>query len=207
MHDRLDDLINEAAPSYRVPVDPPLDAIWEGVEAEHFDTRRAAPFGVRRWPRWGVAVSGIAATLLIGVGIGRFTAPSAPAFLDPAFVEATARPVSVAEPLQRTTSQYLDEAALLLASLPSQSVATDEGFTAHASRLLTMTRLLLDSPAARDPRLRDLLQDLELVLAQVARLKATPPADEITFITAAMDERDVVPRLRTAAASITPVNF
>jgi hypothetical protein len=70
-----------------------------------------------------------------------------------------------------------------------------------------MTRLLLDSPAASDPRLRDLLEDLELVLAQVARLRASPHAEELTFIAAAMDERDVVPRIRTAAASMSPANF
>jgi hypothetical protein len=43
-----------------------------------------------------------------------------------------------------------------------------------ARDLLTTTRLLLDSPAGADPARRELLETLELVLVQIARL---PRAD------------------------------
>ncbi|MNC91213.1 hypothetical protein D3C83_74250 [compost metagenome] len=66
---------------------------------------------------------------------------------------------------------------------------------------------MLDSPAASDPQLRDLLDDLELVLAQVAKLRSEPRAEELTFITEAMDERAVVPRLRTVAASLSASGY
>lgn len=209
MHDdRLQQLIRDAAPDYRVPADPPVDALWARIEAEHFDRASHGTPRFGAWRRWGPIAAGIAATLVAGFGIGRFTAPSADPFLDPVAVAAVARPVAtVAEPLQRTTSQYLDDAALLLASLPSDAGRTDARFTNHAVQLLTMTRLLLDSPAAADLRLRELLEDLELVLAQVARLDAAPRAEELTFITTAMDERDVVPRLRTVAAAMSSANF
>jgi hypothetical protein len=79
-----------------------------------------------------------------------------------------------------------------------------------ARPLLGDTRLLLDSPAASDPRRRRLLEDLELVLAEVARL-ATPPSDSASLGTAgtaqARTERQLIdgtlrraqllPRLRT----------
>ncbi len=205
----LERLIAEAAPGYRVPADPPLDTMWARIEAEHFDgvgvrvpdVTRAK--GTARWSRWSRAVTAIAATLVIGVGIGRFTAPTAPRQL-PAVVDATTGvgPAAVAT-LQSATSRYLDDAALLLASLPKDGSRLDDRFTTYAAQMLTMTRLLLDSPAAGDERLRDLLEDLELVLAQVARLNTAPRAEELTFITAAMDERDVVPRLRTVAAAMS----
>ena len=212
--DRLQDLIAAARHGYRVPPAPPLDAIWARIEHEHFDAPHAphdvapqidkiAMLPIRRW-RWAPAV-GVAATLLIGVGIGRVSAPR---------IERTPIPAVAAvaaEPLQRTASDYLDETAALLASLPrvtgTQRSVGDVRFVAQASQLLGTTRLLLDSPAASDPRMRNLLEDLELVLAQVARLRPVPRADELTFIAEAMDERDVVPRLRTVAASLSASGY
>ena len=44
--------------------------------------------------------------------------------------------------------------------------------TTAARSLLGTNRLLLDSPVATDPRMRQLLEDLELVLAQIAQLSA-----------------------------------
>lgn len=159
---------------------------------------------------------GIAATLLIGVGIGRFTAPTSVSTpTDVAqlpSVTPTTGPVAsnVAEPLQRLTFEYVARTVALLDSLPTARLAQlggDARFVANASQLLGTTRLLLDSPAATDPRLRHLLEDLELVLAQVAGLRTAPRAEELTFIAEAMNERDVVPRLRTVAASYTAAGY
>jgi hypothetical protein len=111
-------------------------------------------------------------------------------------------PASV-DPLKRTTSEYLDEAALLLVSLPRDVQSVDASFVSDARQMLTRTRLLLDSPMAADPKMRDMLEDLELLLAQVVRLRAAPRAEELTFIAGAMDERDMVPRLRTVAAALS----
>ena len=68
--------------------------------------------------------------------------------------------------------------------------------------VLTSTRLLLDSPAGDDPRLRALLDDLELVLVQVIQLSGAPlEADERALIDRALEERDLLPRIRTAVPS------
>jgi hypothetical protein len=68
-----------------------------------------------------------------------------------------------------------------------------------ARDVLSSTRLLIDSPAARDPQLRALLTDLELVLAQIVQLSGAPlQAGERDLIERAMRDRDLLPRLRSA---------
>jgi len=78
-----------------------------------------------------------------------------------------------------------------------------ERFATQATELLTSTRLLLDSPAASDVRFKDLLEDLELVLAQIAMLQSGRTRQEIDLITDALEERDVVPRIRSAVARLS----
>lgn len=216
MDDTMDGLMRTARESYRVPPAADLDAIWSRIEAEHFDAPRdttaSLALTLGREPRrvrhrWLAPAAGIAATLLVGVGIGRFTATPV-IVAPPVFGEMSPAPMppaaDVAEPLQRATYEYVARAVALLDSLPRTRLAQlggDARFVADAAQLLGTTRLLLDSPAATDPRLRALLEDLELVLAQVANLRTAPRADELTFIADAMSERDVVPRLRTVAAT------
>jgi hypothetical protein len=73
-----------------------------------------------------------------------------------------------------------------------------------ARDVLSSTRLLLDSPASRDPQLRALLADLELVLAQIVQLSGTPlQAGERELIERAMRDRDLLPRLRSAVPAGT----
>jgi hypothetical protein len=65
--------------------------------------------------------------------------------------------------------------------------------------VLSSTRLLIDSPAGRDPQMRTLFTDLELVLAQIVQLSGTPlQASERELIDRAMRDRDLLPRLRSA---------
>ena len=76
--------------------------------------------------------------------------------------------------------------------------------TRRAGDLLTRTRLLIDSPASSDPQIHELLEDLELVLAQIVRLKAdTTDHTELDLINRALEQRDVIPRLRTAVEDIS----
>ena len=177
----------------------PLDAMWMNIEQR---TSLGAPKVLgRRWMTW----VGMAATLVLGFALGRIPfGPRAPS-VSGATVAATAtRAVTVAQPYEHTTADLLGETAVLLAALPSGSteVANDRRLAREAAQLLVTTRLLLDSQASSDPRLRTLLEDLELVLAQIARMRASDNTNDIELITEALHERELVPRIRTYAAQL-----
>lgn len=204
--DRFDELMRDAERTYRNPPQPDFDAMWKSIEREHFGAPERTA-GFRRTSRW----IGIAATLIVGIGIGRASmsvgrpasqpAPSAGtvAVAPPAHVDST----TMSRPYSLETSQYLGQTAALLVALPSEAKAgTSAQFTSRAGDLLSRTRLLLDSQAADDPTMRGLLEDLELVLMQVVRLQGGN-STELDLINRALEQRDVIPRLRTAAADIS----
>jgi hypothetical protein len=205
---KLDELLDDAARTYRVPPSPPLDAIWAGVEKELFTPaplRRAAP-------GWRVFAAAVAASLVLGVTLGRVSAhagagASAAITRNDAPQAPTVR--AAADPYQRATEEFLGRTAVLLASLPSESRNVNDApqLVGQATQLLGTTRLLLDSPAASDQRVRALLEDLELVLAQVARLQAPRQKGEMNLITQALEERDVVPRIRSVVAELSQSDY
>lgn len=204
----LDRLVVSARASYHVPPPPDLDALWRGVEArrERRDTRTIAT----RW--WRAA--GIAAAIVLAFTLGRVSGRSAGVELPVvasaehagASNTATAPANSSANtPVTTTTSQLLGQTAVLLTALPVDGAdpASDRRFAQQAGELLTTTRLLLSSRAAEsDPTLRTLLEDLELMLAQVARLRAGETRTERELITEALQQQNLVPRIRTIAAGL-----
>jgi hypothetical protein len=112
---------------------------------------------------------------------------------------------SVAQTLYRAAAiQTLVQAeAVLTAYRGAESGASDPQVMQQSARwardVLSSTRLLMDSPAGRDPRMRALFSDLELVLAQIVQLSGTPlQASERELIDRAMRDRDLLPRLRSA---------
>jgi hypothetical protein len=192
----LDQAMAEMRRSYNAPPTPPLDEMWGRIEQQRWGGQRAASSGRAFW--W----IGIAAALVAGVGIGRLTRPS------PAVVASTEAPLPAARPLpdsayDGTTARYFGQTAALLIALPAEARAgrTDQRFVARAAELLMTTRLLLDSPAAGDPKVRALLEDVELVLAQVAHLESDRDRVEFELITQALEQRDLLPRLTSAVAS------
>jgi hypothetical protein len=199
----LDEVLNDAVRTYRPPPDAALDAIWSRVETEAFT---AQP--VKRAPGWRVFAGAIAATLVLGVLIGRGTANhdlSAPLASSSSRTPAQLASTPAADPYQQTTQEFLGRTAVLLAALPGPGKPgiNDEKRTEQARQLLATTRLLLDSPVGHEPRMKDLLEDLELVLAQVARLQPQRPGEALTLINEALEERDVVPRIRSAVADLS----
>ena len=97
-------------------------------------------------------------------------------------------------------AQHLTQAEMFLtlfrASVRSGRTEAIGGQTAR--QLLASNRLLLDSPASNDLRTRRLLEDLELVLAQITQLPADGAGADARLITDGMEAGDVLPRLRTA---------
>ena len=225
--DRFDDLMRDAAATYRRPPEPPLDEMWTAIEREMREAgagsgEREAGAGSgkrqlipqRFFPLSSSRIPLIAATLLIGIGIGRGSAAigkhDTPPAATPLAVAGTTSPstqsdTAFAEPYQLATTKYLGETAALLIALPSEVKAgrADEQFVSRAGELLTTTRLLLDSPAASDQSMRTLLEDLELVLAQVVHLQNDRGRAALDLINQALEQRDVLPRLRSAVADIS----
>src|SRR3989442_7525730 len=97
-------------------------------------------------------------------------------------------------------AQYLTCTEALLTGFRSEagSGQPDAQFARQARDLLGTTRLMLDSPAAQDARLKGLLEDLELVLAQIAQLPASGNQEDVQLINQGLGQRSVLLRLRTA---------
>ena len=195
--DRLNELLDDAKRTWLEPPEPDFQAMWGRVEREAFGEAR----NIRRKPSWMVYSIGLAATLVMGVGIGRFTVKTDATPTVAAVLTDTAA-ASTAGAYDKAATELLGRTVVLLTSLPDEarSVGSGERFSTQAIELLTNTRLLLDSPAASDVRFKNLLEDLELVLAQIAMLQTGRTRQEIDLITDAVEERDVVPRIRSAVA-------
>jgi hypothetical protein len=208
--DRLDNIINTAADHYNVPpVNPPFDQMWTAIESEAFGPQLvpgASEGSVRRLSLVNNPWLRMAAVLVLGVAIGRYTM-QAPAS-QPAVAKTTvAEAPDLEASYQLSAERYLGQTVTLVAGLPKQlqSGRIDSAYVAQASESLTQLRLLMDSPAASNPRLRALFEDLELVLVQVVLMPRDGSANEAKLIRQAMQERDVMPRLVDAVAE-TP-NF
>jgi hypothetical protein len=216
--DRFEGLMRDAARTYRKPPEPDLEGMWTEIERETWGavaTTQPAHIEARRF---GTRASGwlAAATLVIGIGLGRASnmvkRDASPATQQEVASVGSMAPVrsdtSFDAPYSVETSQYLGQTAALLIALPAETRSghPDDKFVGRAAELLTRTRLLLDSPAANDTQMRALLEDLELVLAQVVRLQNGQNGQdrtELDLINRALEQRDVIPRLRTAVADIS----
>lgn len=198
MNDKqLDELIDVARHAYREPPQAPLDEIWSGIRARR--GRRQLPW------RGIVRAAGIAAALVLSFSLGRLSlAPQL------AVRQGDDTPKMIAQspedrPMEKTTTMLLGESVVLLSALPvSEGNGSADGrFALQARDLLVTTRLLLDSRAAADPKVRQMLEDLELVLVQIARLRTAPSPEEMQMITETMQSQDLVPRLRSIAAGLS----
>jgi hypothetical protein len=198
--EQFERLITDAAETYNRPPDAPTDQMWMSIEKGAFGAKQSSTRGrgvlANPWLR-------MAAVLVLGIAIGRGMQRTAPAL--PAATTSSAN--DAADSYQLTTDRYLGQTVGLLVQLPKQlqSGHTDTAFIARANQSLAQLRLLMDSPAASNPRLRSLFEDLELVLVQVVQMPKGGNATEANLIQQAMQQRDVMPRLRDAVAE-TPNN-
>jgi hypothetical protein len=194
---KFEQWLQDAAKGYHAPRPTPRDEMWTRIQAERARRVTRRVIELRPWMRWGLAA---AALLLLGIGIGRWTADQATGVGGgPSLASAdTAGNRDVL--YQVAATQYLSRTETFLTGFRADLRAgrADTRFTGQARDLLTTTRLLLDSPAADDPRMRALLEDLELVLAQISQLEAGRDPRNADLITQDMDQRSVLPKLRSA---------
>lgn len=217
-----------AREAYNSPPETPRDEMWSEIEARLDDDgsdvvpRRSGDEPSRRYDPsrryrigWWV---GIAAALVIGLGIGRLSLDSDPA--DPALAEAPVTGVrpdvptadvpatsgdGVGEPDGRpyraATRRHLVRSESFLAGVrvDLRDETTTPELGTWARSLLSRTRVLLASPAAREPETRRLLEDLELMLAQVVVTSATMDPTEAHIVGEDLRTGDLLYRLRSAA--------
>jgi hypothetical protein len=208
----FDAWIRKVAPSLNEPNAAPRLELWNAIQAARATAREAqagrvagvTPLYRKPW----FLLSAVAATMLLGVGIDRLllnrsragttsvatTPPAAGDTTDPARLYRLA------------AEQTLTQAEALLtayrSSEPQRNAADARQLGRWGRDVLTSTRLLIDSPAGADPRLRALLDDLELVLVQIIQVSGAPlEAEERALIDRALEERNLLPRLRTAVPS------
>lgn len=204
---QLQDLLRDAREHYNVPQTlPAFEGMWARVEREAFGSQGQAPTadvlpmrarrrGAARLFRNYGAWAGLAAGLVIGVIGGRQSIrPAASPALTAKAVQASAPDT----PVDAATARYLGQTAALLVSLPVEPRGTviDANFADRAQQLLSTTRLLLD--AATEPETRALLEDLELVLAQIVGIQAGNRREELELINQALEQRELLPRLQSA---------
>jgi hypothetical protein len=198
MPDRFDERLREAAQEYHRPPATPREDLWRRITAARAQRRRWLVGN--RWLRWGV---GIAAVLVLGIGIGRWTALGSRTAPVPPAAGLGSDQGGGTLAYRVAAAQYLTRAEALLTGFRTETRAgpPDAQFAQQARELLGTTRLMLDCPAGRDPRLKGLLEDLESVLAQIAQLSPRTDRVDVQLINQGLEQRSVLLRLRTANAA------
>jgi hypothetical protein len=199
--DPLDDRIRQLARARHVPPPTPREEMWRAISA-----RRAGRVARAPRPRWVPWAAAAAAVLAVGIGIGRISAPRPAA---PVAVADSAEGRRVNPTAYRlATEEHLaqSEAFLSLFRASLERAGDHRLASATARQLLAGNRLLLDSPAARDADTRRLLEDLELVLAEIAQLSPGSPAQDLDLIRDGIERGDVLSRLRHAVPDGTVPN-
>jgi hypothetical protein len=235
--DRLDAMLRDAAQDYNAPPPTPRAEMWARIQAGRRGRGGGAeqgggvlPFRPADRPTARPTVRlaiGIAALVALGIGIGRFSAPSTPGATRTAVPTQTAQvpatdtgspgiaqPGSTptreggaapsaapgagdrtALPTRLATTEHLTHIESFLTEFTTRDAPID--FAAQAQDLLGTTRLLIDSKRVRDVRTRKLLEDLELILVQIAALDSTRSEDR-GFIADGLAQNHLRTRLRNA---------
>jgi hypothetical protein len=214
----LDPTLLEAARDYNAPPPAvPREAMWSAIQAGR--TKSAAESSVRSiqsaprlasYRTWRVAWPvAIAASLMLatGIAIGRWTGTPPVRTIAVAVPRATRRPPASAR-ADRTAYQIavahdLTQAEALLTAYRSEGRSPDgqvgsADVAGWARDVLSNTRLLLDSPAASDPKQRRLLEDLELVLVQLVEFAPDSSGSERQMIDSTLEHGHVLSRIRYA---------
>lgn len=204
MPDQFDEFLKQHAGGYRADAKPDAEALWRDVQAE-LQKDAGADHGSRALRRvWLAGGAAIAATLVIGVLVGRWsqrreqqTTVAAPTLA----AAPSADSAQLAAHLRASTKDYLEDADVFLtefrAGLRSGRASGGEADRAQRSReLLARTRLLLHGGERQSPETTRLLQDLELLLAEIA---AMPPgrSTDAALLQETLHRQNILPRLRT----------
>ncbi|HET8623412.1 MAG TPA: hypothetical protein VFM14_07605 [Gemmatimonadales bacterium] len=202
--DPLPPELRAAADAYNRPPETPREEMWDRIRMA--PSRRPAIRSSGHPAIW----FGLAAALLLAFGLGRWSShPDTLWIADaPGGVTTPARGGSVAFRVAAVEHLGQAESFLTLFRASVRSGASQDRLASPTARqLLATNRLLLDSPASKDPKLRLLLQDLELVLAGIAQLSPARRSEDLDLINNDLERSAVLLRLRAAvpAGGAAPV--
>ncbi|MEP6621979.1 MAG: hypothetical protein ABJE47_21835 [bacterium] len=203
--DNFEDFLKREAKGYAAPSVPPADAMWAAIEA---DVAKAITPVRRIQPRrvWLAVGAAMAATLVIGVSVGRWAERHAAGTVTTASAVGSASTTpdrATAERriahTQASAAAHLEETELFLTSVRADLKAgrTDADRAARSRELLSRTRLLLSAPAGASPAVTQLLEDLELLLAEIAATPRNDGSMDKTLLNDTMRDGDVLVRIRT----------
>ena len=186
-------LKDAARTTYHAPRTPPREEMWARIHAAR---RTPHVFEIRPWMRWALAA---AAVLVLGIGIGRVSVKTPKVAVVPQTAVRDTIDALANQAYQVAATQYLSRTETFLTAFRADAnrSANTARLARQARDLLTTTQLMLDSPAARDPRLRSLLEDLELVLMQISLLNPLEDDRDRDLITQGMNQSNVLPKLRS----------
>ena len=201
--ERFEEFLKQEAQDYNVPPETPRFEMWAGIDAvrAHRRGERDLEGTSHPWVRWA---AGIAALLLFGIGIGRITAPGtvdpevrvvASAYGDDDLKDDLIFRVVATEYLART------DAFLALFRTEARAGTADAEVAGWARDLLSMARLMMDSPVTEDPNVRELFEDLESILVQITLYASNQSTEELELIEQGLEERSVQLRLQAALAA------
>ena len=199
------------AREYNAPSDVvPREAMWAAIAAARATRHTGIATGVdvraRRPYQFAWVAAALAATLVVGVAIGRYgrgvtLAPTGAAMDSAVLTRQAAASDRDAGSFGVAAIDHLARAEALLTTYEASRGDTsgDVQLAPWARDVLSDTRLLLDSPAGTDPMRRRLLADLEIVLVQLVQ-RAPPDGvkDERSHITRTLERTHVLTRLRSA---------
>lgn len=209
-HERsLDEVLRELRSEYNAPPETPREEMWQVVRAGlpgrreadvvELSTRRSpATPGFRRMAGWAVAA---AALVVLGVGIGRMSTPGVQE-TEPSAVTAEAAPAPAASgALRAAARQHLEGTETLLTVVRSdaRSGELDPRLRTMARGMLAQTRLFLDASEGGDREMRRLMEDLELVLAQIVSVTedGSRTRTELDLALRGLEDRELMTRIRT----------
>jgi len=209
--ERMESMLQRVRETYNVPNETPREQMWteivtrlEAKPSEVLDltaARRRRELASSRTAGWAVAA---AAVLVLGVGIGRMTAPGGGVTGPAAITEGESNALTLVE------REHFDrtESLLTMVRTDARSGRIDPATAEWASGLLTQTRLLLDVQDGSQPDVGDLLLDLELVLVQIVGVAETGSMDEaqarteLELALRSLEEGEVLSRIQAALPNV-----
>lgn len=186
-----------AMPSGAVSADAYREEMWTVISrswSEQTSRRKRA----RAARLWGAAGVGLAAALVAGVFLGRWSATDDPAERRTAsIVDDGSLDRPLAMPYRVAVNEHFRNAETLLVLFESAEDA-DRELAERARDLAAASRMLMDSRAGRDREIRAILLELELLLVQISRLEDAPT--ELEIVRSGVEETGALNRMRALMA-------